>query len=120
VRHIRGGRRYVFRVKARNTLGSGVSSTPVAAFLRTRASAPRNLKVVMRKDVLSITWTRPASLGGSPSASHDVFVARLPHHLGSRPVNRRVLHSRHDVTTPGTYLVVVVSHPHRWRVFRSV
>jgi hypothetical protein len=105
------GVRYVFSVVASNAVGTGgAPSTSNVAVPRTLSGPVQHLKVVVHRHVVSVTWSPPRALGGAPSASYDLYLVRTPGTFGTRPFNRRLLHSRHDVftlTSPGTYLLEV-------------
>jgi subtilisin family serine protease len=59
------GRRYYFRVAARNRVGVGPWSRAVSAIPATRPSAPRALTAAGGDGVVSLTWTAPSSNGGA-------------------------------------------------------
>jgi hypothetical protein len=60
-----GGKAYAFTVKAKNDVGTSVTSpVGVAGVLVNPASAPREVKVSMSGGSATVSWSRPANIGG--------------------------------------------------------
>jgi hypothetical protein len=74
-RGLSNGTSYIFEVEARNSVGSSVVSNPAAVTPRTVPSAPRSVKAKPAARSINVTWTRPASSGGSTITGYVVEYA---------------------------------------------
>ena len=72
------GIRYYFKVAAMNVMGTGANSTEVSATPVTIPSAPQALSVTPGNMQVILTWTSPASNGGSTITNYRVYRGTTP------------------------------------------
>jgi len=66
------GTTYIFRVTARNSVGSGLPSAMSVVTPATLATAPTNISISTGNGLLSFSWLAPANTGGMPVVSYVV------------------------------------------------
>jgi subtilisin family serine protease len=72
IRRLTNGRRYHFRVAAKNRIGLGSWSRPVAATPATTPSTPRWPLAVPGNRTVMLSWAVPASNGGAPIVDYRI------------------------------------------------
>jgi titin len=84
------GTTYRFTVKAVNAAGTSAPSVEAAAKPTTASTAPtppRNLAALAGNTTAKLTWTAPASNGGTPVTGYNVYKGTLPDGQTATPVN---------------------------------
>jgi hypothetical protein len=91
VTSLTNGTRYYFWVTASNGAGASspsttVSATPVAPTVPVTApGAPTGLQAIGGEDHVTLSWSAPASTGGSPVTGYRIYVGTTPALRGSLP-----------------------------------
>ena len=81
------GTTYYFTVTAVNRVGDGEPSSEVAATPVTAPGAPTGLTATAGNTQVTLTWTAPASDGGSPVSGYNVYQGTSPGGEAAAPVN---------------------------------
>ncbi|NBV45507.1 MAG: hypothetical protein EBR86_07670 [Planctomycetia bacterium] len=72
-----GGANYVFRVLARNAVGDGLPSASAAATILAPPSPPQWVSLTAGAAQATLSWTLPASTGGTPITDYVIQFRRL-------------------------------------------
>jgi len=67
------GQIYYYEVSAKNAAGEGLNSTEVSATPATTPSEPLSIVATAGNGQVTITWTAPASDGGSPITKYTIY-----------------------------------------------
>jgi predicted phage tail protein len=94
--HLVNGTTYYFRVTAVNKVGEGQASSEVPATPMTVPDAPAGLTPTPGDAQVRLTWTAPASNGGSPVTGYDLYAGTTADFSRQAPVRR----------VPGTVVTV--------------
>ena len=84
--HLVNGTTYYFRVTAVNKVGEGQASSEVPATPVTVPGAPAGLTPTPGDAQVRLTWTPPASNGGSPVTSYKVYQGTTANFTAKDPV----------------------------------
>ena len=84
--HLVNGTTYYFRVTAVNKVGEGQASSEVPATPMTVPDAPAGLTPTPGDAQVRLTWTPPASNGGSPVTSYNVYQGTTANFTAKDPV----------------------------------
>ena len=82
------GTTYYFQVAAVNTAGQGPRSDEVSAVPVTVPGAPTGLTAIAGNGQVTLSWTAPASDGGSKVTGYDLYVGTTADLSGNAPVAR--------------------------------
>lgn len=90
VTSLTNGTRYYFWVTASNGVGasspsSTVSATPAPAAPVTAPGAPTGLQAIGGDNHATLSWSAPASTGGSPVTGYQIYVGTTPAFHGAAP-----------------------------------
>jgi len=72
------GQTYYYRVSANNSVGNGPNSTEVSATPITIPSAPLGLQALAGDAQVALTWSAPATDGGSPIIAYRIYRGTAP------------------------------------------
>lgn len=106
---------YYFVVKALNAYGYSAASNEASATLAAKPDAPTMLTATPENTSVALSWTAPASDGGSPITGYDVYEGSTSGGESSKPVNAElVTTTSYDVTgltngTPYFFTVTAVN-----------
>jgi hypothetical protein len=107
------GTTYYFTVEAVNAVGNSAASNEASATPATVPGAPTGLSAARGNGQVSLSWTAPASNGGSAVTGYEVYVGTTPGGESATPVNASLITGTTftvtDLANGTTYYFTVVA-----------